>query len=210
MKNKKGFTLVEMIVVIAIIGILLAVLVPTWSYFIMRANVRSQNNYSKVIFNAAQTQATREKFIERAEFNKVSDLTLSNEERKAAADKLFVGKHADFFIYWNGHKGVALNWNDGETVDTTIPQDKVDSFVNAVNKVFSHEDDTVYKIYIKDYKVESVCSAVSENTENIGSYPEIQEGRSRNQTVKSYNMRKINLDSTDDDYVPNANANANE
>ena len=209
MKNKKGFTLVEMIVVIAIIGILLAVLVPTWSYFIMRANVRSQNNYSKVIFNAAQTQATREKFIERADFNKVSDVTLPAAERTAAKQNLFVGQHTDFFIYWDGSNGVALSWNDGETVDTTVPQDKVDSFVNAVNKVFSHEDETVYKIYIKDYKVESVCSAVSENTENIGSYPEIQEGRSRNQTVKTYNMRKINLDSTDDDYVPNPNPDPN-
>ena len=206
MKTKKGFTLIEMIVVIAIIGVLLAVLVPTWSYFIMRANVRSQNNYSKVIFNAAQTQATRQKFIERADFNKVSDLSLSADERKQAVDNLFVGKHQDFFIYWDGKKGVALNWKDGETPDTTVPQAKVDAFVQAVNKVFSHEAETVYKIYIKDYKVESVCSGKSENTENIGSFPEVQEGRSDGLTVKTYNMRKINLDTTDDDYVPSPDA----
>lgn len=205
MKNKKGFTLVEMIVVLAIIGILLAILVPTWSYFLMRANVRSQNNYSKVIFNAAQTQATREKFIERADFNKVSDLSLPSAEREAAMNNLFVGKHVDFFIYWDGSKGHALNHKDGTTIDTTVPQDKVDAFVAAVNKVFSHEDETVYKIYIKNYKVESVCSGASENTNNIGSYPVIQEGRSGDLTVETYNMRTINLDETDDNYKPDDN-----
>ena len=205
MKNKKGFTLVEMIVVIAIIGILLAVLVPTWSYFIMRANVRSQNNYSKVIFNAAQTQATREKFIERTDYNIASDASYTAAEQNAAKERLCVGRNDNFYIYWNGSKAVALSSVDGETLDNTIPQDKVDKFADAVNKVFSHEDDTVYKIYIKNYKVESVCSAVSENTENIGSYPEIQEGRSRNKTVKTYEMWKLNLDKSDDSYQPTPN-----
>ena len=193
MKTKKGFSLVEMIVVLAIIGILLAVLVPTWSYFIMRANVRSQNNYSKVIFNAAQTQATREKFYEREYYSIANDTDKTITERNNAKANLFVGANEDFYIYWNGHKAFLLE-ADGETIDTAVTADtqaKVDAFANSVNKVFSHSQETVYKIYIKDYKVISVCSAKSENTENIGSFPKIQEGRSSNKTVQTYDMDSI-------------------
>ena len=193
MKTKKGFSLIEMIVVLAIIGILMAILVPTWSYFIMRANVRSQNNYSKVIFNAAQTQATREKFYEHDNYVIANDTTKTVAERDNAKKALFVGADEDFYIYWNGRKGFLL-LVDGETIDTTVTpdkQEKVDAFVKGINKVFSHSQETVYKVYIKDYKVISVCSGRSEGTESIGSFPEIQEGRSSGKTVQTFDMDSI-------------------
>ena len=61
-RMKKGFTLIEMIIVVVIIGILTAVLIPTWSYFITQSRITSQNNNSRVIFNAAQTECIKQKF----------------------------------------------------------------------------------------------------------------------------------------------------
>ena len=60
MKNsKKGFTLMELIIVLAILGILLTIMVPTWGYFITKSRERNANSKAKIIFNAAQTEITR-------------------------------------------------------------------------------------------------------------------------------------------------------
>ena len=46
-KNKKGFTLVELVVVIAIIGTLAAILVPTMMSYIKNAKLKSANSNAK-------------------------------------------------------------------------------------------------------------------------------------------------------------------
>lgn len=52
-KSKKGFTLIELVVVIAILGILAAILIPVVSGFINRANVAAENANARSLYNAA-------------------------------------------------------------------------------------------------------------------------------------------------------------
>lgn len=61
-RSKKGFTLIEMMIVLIIMGVLLTILIPTWNYFITQSKISTQNKNSRVIFNAAQTECTKQKF----------------------------------------------------------------------------------------------------------------------------------------------------
>ncbi len=56
--NKKGFTLVELVVVIAIIGVLAAILVPSMMGYVKKSRLKTANGNAKTIYNAVVTFAT--------------------------------------------------------------------------------------------------------------------------------------------------------
>lgn len=177
MKTKKGFTLMELVIVIAIIGILLAVLIPSWNYFILRAEVRKQNSNARVVYNAAQTEATKAKFRERAA------------RTDGKTDQLYVGGNSGTFCYyWDGKNGYACDLTSGAKLEPA--QDAYNyQFAKSIGKVFENQDDVEYKIYIKDYKVISVCCA-GLGSGRVGTYPKEQD-KGNDDDVKTYDMSSI-------------------
>ena len=54
--NRKGFTLVELVVVIAIIGVLAAILIPTMMNYVKKARLKTANSNAKLVFTTVNNK----------------------------------------------------------------------------------------------------------------------------------------------------------
>ncbi len=149
MKKKKGFTLVELIIVLAIIGVLTAVIVPSWMNYIRKARLQTADGRAKIIFNAAQTVALKYQAAERN------------------SDSVYMGD-GDFYYYWNNGTGYQCD-SAGNAVADEPPTAQDKRFGGAVSRIFGEEG--VYKLHIKDYKVQAVYYTQFANYRYPGSYP---------------------------------------
>ena len=73
MKNRKGFTITELVIVIAVIAILAAVLIPTFSNIIDKANKNAalqeaRNIYTQYVAENAATGADTNGWIQAGEY----------------------------------------------------------------------------------------------------------------------------------------------
>ena len=166
-RTRKGFTLMELIIVIAIMGILMAIIIPSWGYFLRRARERDANSKAKIVFNAAQTAVVRVCDNERSVLNKVNDPTIDSDLKDKLEKEIYMG-NGDFYFYWDGSKGVKLN-NTGTPDHETENAYNNGKFSKAINNITGGEG--YYKIYVNNYKVQSVVYTAYANGNYKGTYP---------------------------------------
>lgn len=172
-KKLKGFTLTELIIVIAIIGILSAVLVPSYMSWIANSKVRKQNNNARVIFNAAQTVVQEYQFKER---------TMDDSDKNIGS--------GTFEFYWDKDTGATATGTATKVGDTTF----INEFASQVNRIYGDQGVTTYRITVDDYIVKAVVASSDNNNRYKGSYP-VKQDDSNTTTVKNFDMTTI-------EYVP--------
>lgn len=106
--NKKGFTLLELVVVIVIIGVLAAILIPTMMSYIKKAKLKSANSNAKIVFNTVNTVVTdmqcHGKDIDVRSCTAVVDCTVepdsSKKLEKAVHDALNINGDNAGYAFW--------------------------------------------------------------------------------------------------------------
>lgn len=162
----KGFTLVEMITVVAIITILLGILTPAMMSYLRKSRISSANANAKLVYNAAQTEI--QKYIAR-------------ERVMTTSDRVFDSKKW-WIAYETAGQVVKAQSHDGGSIPTSIAA--IDSsssltanekqfctdVVNNVNSVVSGASEVCWAVYVDNYIVKGCVSADSLNSRYIGYY----------------------------------------
>lgn len=153
-RSVKGFTLTEMIVVIAIIGILLGVLMPTMSTWYWKSRVRSANSMAKMTYNSAQSEVQR---------------YLAEDRQFTDPDDRSVFRNV-IMIRYDRATGNAQFRGIGDSTWEVATQPEIINVVQRVNRTVSNASEYNWAVYIDTYIVKSSVAAESTATDNIGFY----------------------------------------
>ena len=195
-KTKKGFTLMELIIVLVIMGILVAIIVPSWSYFVRRSRERTANSKAKMVFNACQTEVTRVSMKERPLINIINDPTVSDTKKNEVKADIYMGD-GKFYFYWDGKTGTRL---DPANIKNTKPSPANDtSLKNGINNI-NNNGEGVYKIYVDNYQVKSVVYSDLPNGRYKGTYPRMMDDL--DDTTREY-IRAHSMDNYDSTLMGN-------
>lgn len=153
----KGFTLVEMITVIAIIGILLGILTPAMMTYYRKSRLQAANADAKMVYNAAQTEV--QKYINRDRME--GDAT----KRSGFAGKALISYRND-----TGGEYAADPANALTAVDATATGQAAAHVIEAVNKMVSGAPEVYWGVYVDGYIIKASVSANMPNSRYIGCY----------------------------------------
>lgn len=169
--NKKGFTIVELVIVIAVIAILAAVLIPVFSGVVRKAN---KSKDTQLVRNLNQALAT-----DLNEHNTMYDALLAAKEFGYDVDKINASATGNL-ILWDSVNDCFVYLNDGEyeyIPDTKVEEPELHDYWMIVKEVV----DSDYSLYAGEGFTATNNQVVVENGFDVG------DNTGLNVTVKGQN-----------------------
>ena len=172
----KGFTLIELIIVIAIIGVLAGILAPTMSAYYTRSRIKAANSNAKMVYNASQTAV--QKYINRD---------------RMATGSILASERSPFdgfvLVFYNGTTGTA-GYSNAYGVYIDVDPSANPAFqevVDAVNITVSNAENISWTVCVNNYIVQGCVAADNQTTNLVGYY-------SANRTFASERSNRIYRD----------------
>ena len=153
--SKKGFTIVELIIVIAVIAVLAAVLIPTFSNLIQKANVAADTTLIKNLNTALAMDTSVSKHVT------MTQALEATKENGFDVEKI-VARATDNKIVWDSVNDCFAYSEKDKTGLTYIPDSKTDANVEAYQLwtiVKGNNVDDTYSSYIAGTNVTGTIDA---------------------------------------------------
>ena len=194
--TKKGFTIVELIIVIAVIAVLAAVLIPTFSNLIQKANVAADTTLIKNLNTALAMDTSVSKHVT------MTQALEATKENGFDVEKI-VARATDNKIVWDSVNDCFAYSEKGKTGLTYIPDSKTDANVADYQLWTIVKDTTLdekYSSYIAGTNVTGTIDATKgvDVGENKGIAEIVYSGGSNQSVVIRTNGGKLTVNAPAD------------